>query len=195
MSEEKKISKNEVRKICLNQRAALGEEERKSKSKIIQQTLLELPEFKKAKVVLLFLDFRGEVETMALAEATIALGKRLILPRCAPQNVLLPIEVHDLTQDLEPGAFGIREPKLTLGVVEPPEIDLVIIPGSGFDLHGNRLGYGGGFYDRFFMLMNPSTPKVALSFECQVVEQVPVDKHDAKMTMLITENDVYKFES
>lgn len=194
MSEEKKSLKTEVRKMCLNHRAAMGEEERKSKSKIIQQKLLELPEFKKAKVVLLFLDFRGEVETMALAEATIALGKRLILPRCAPQCILLPIEVHDLTQDLEPGAFGIREPKLTLGVVEPSEIDLVIIPGSGFDLNGNRLGYGGGFYDRFFMLMNPSTPKVALSFECQVVAQVPVDKHDAKMTMLITENDVYKFE-
>ena len=194
MSEEKKILKTEVRKMCLNQRAALGEEERKSKSRIIQQKLLDLPEFKKAKVVLLFLDFRGEVETMALAEATI-LEKRLILPRCEPQGILLPIEVHDLTADLEPGAFGIREPKLTLGVVEPSEIDLVIIPGSGFDLQGNRLGYGGGFYDRFFMHLNPSTPRVALSFECQVIAQVPVDKHDAKMTMLITENQVYKFES
>jgi len=194
MNEEKKCLKTEVRKMCLNQRAALGEEERKTKSRIIQQKILDLPEFKKAKVVLLFLDFRGEVETMALAEATIALKKRLILPRCAPQGILLPIEVSDLTQDLEPGAFGIREPKLTLGVVEPLEIDLVIIPGSGFDLQGNRLGYGGGFYDRFFMRMNPSTPRVALSFECQVIAQVPVDKHDAKMTMLITENDVYKFE-
>ncbi len=194
MNEEKKCLKTEVRKMCLNQRAALGEEERKTKSRIIQQKILDLPEFKKAKVVLLFLDFRGEVETMALAEATIALKKRLILPRCAPQGILLPIEVSDLTQDLEPGAFGIREPKLTLGVVEPLEIDLIIIPGSGFDLQGNRLGYGGGFYDRFFMRMNPSTPRVALSFECQVIAQVPVDKHDAKMTMLITENDVYKFE-
>ncbi|HEY8910118.1 MAG TPA: 5-formyltetrahydrofolate cyclo-ligase [Desulfosporosinus sp.] len=194
MNEEKKSLKTEVRKMCLNQRAALGEEERKSKSRIIQQKLLDLPEFKKAKTVLLFLDFRGEVETMALAEATIALGKRLILPRCAPQGILLPIEVRDLAADLEPGAFGIREPKLTLGVVEPSEIDLVIIPGSGFDLQGNRLGYGGGFYDRFFMHLKPLTPRVALCFGCQVIEQIPVDKHDAKMTMLITENDVYKFE-
>jgi len=195
MSEEKKSLKTEVRKMCLNQRAALGEEERKSKSRIIQQKLLDLPEFQKAKTVLLFLDFRGEVETMALAEATIALEKRLILPRCAPEGIMLPIEVRDLTVDLEPGAFGIREPKLALGVVEPSEIDLVIIPGSGFDLQGNRLGYGGGFYDRFFMHLNPLTPRVALCFECQVIAQVPVDKHDAKMTMLITENQVYKFES
>jgi len=181
--------------MCLNQRAALGEEERKSKSRIIQQKLLELPEFQRAKMVLLFLDFRGEVETMALAEATIAQGKRLILPRCAAQGVILPIEVRDLTADLESGTFGIREPKLALGVVEPTEIDLIIIPGSGFDLQGNRLGYGGGFYDRFFMRLNPLTPKVALCFECQVIPQVPVDKHDAKMTMLITEKEVYQFES
>ena len=77
MSEEKHYLKTEVRKVCLNQRAALGKEERKSKSKIVQQKLLDLPEFQKAKAVLLFLDFRGEVETMALAEATIALEKTL----------------------------------------------------------------------------------------------------------------------
>lgn len=195
MSEEKHYSKAEVRKVCLNRRAALGKEERKSKSKIVQQKLLDSPEFQKAKAVLLFLDFRGEVETMALAEATIALEKRLILPRCAPHGILLPIEVCDLTRDLEPGAYGISEPKLSLGVVKPTEIDLVIVPGAGFDLQGNRLGYGGGFYDRFFMLLNPTTHRVALGFECQVIAEVPVDKHDVKMTMLITENEVYNFRT
>lgn len=193
MSEDKRYSKVEVRKLCLSQRAALGETERESKSWIIQQKLQNLPEFQQAQTVMLFLNFRDEVETTALAEATIACKKKLVLPRCAPHGILLPIEVHDLSVDLEPGTYGIREPKLNLGVVEPSEIDLVIIPGSGFDLQGNRLGYGGGYYDRFFMLLNPLTPKIALGFECQVIEQVPVDKHDAKMTMLITENEVYKF--
>jgi len=94
---------------------------------------------------------------------------------------------------LESGAWEIREPKLVNGEVKPSEIDLIIVPGAGFDLQGNRLGYGGGFYDRFFMLLNPLTPRVALGFQCQVIEQVPVDKHDIKMTMLITENEVYRF--
>lgn len=193
MNKEKQYSKTEVRKFCLNRRAALGKEEWKSKSKAIQRKFLNLPEFQMAKAVLLFLDFRGEVETFTLAETTLALGKRLILPRCAPGGLLLPIEVCDLTGDLEPGAYGIREPKLSLGVMEYSEIDLVVVPGAGFDLQGNRIGYGGGFYDRFFMRLNPLTPRVALGFECQVVAQVPVDKHDVKMTMLITENAVYKF--
>ena len=195
MSEDQQSIKAEVRQACLCQRTSLGEKERKRKSVIIQQKLMDLPEFQLAQTVMLFLNFREEVETTALAEATIAGKKKLVLPRCAPHGILLPIEVCDLIQDIEPGAYGIREPKLTLGVVEPSEIDLMIVPSSGFDLQGNRLGYGGGYYDRFFMLLNPLTPRVALGFECQVIPQVPVGKHDAKMTMLITENGVYNFKS
>ena len=194
MSDDQQSLKAEVRQACLSQRASLGEKERKRKSVIIQQKVMDLPEFQLAQTVMLFLNFREEVETTAMAEATIAGKKKLVLPRCAPHGILLPIEVHDLIQDIELGAYGIREPKLSLGVVEPSEIDLIIVPGSGFDLQGNRLGYGGGYYDRFFVLLNPKTPRVALGFECQVISQVPVGKHDAKMSMLITENGVYNFK-
>jgi len=193
MSEDKSRLKVEVRKSSLAKRAALGEKERESKSRIIQQKLQDLPEFQQAQTVMLFLNFRDEVETTGLAEAAIASKKKLVLPCCAPHGILLPSEVRDLAVDLESGAWDIREPKLTCERVEPSEIDLIIVPGAAFDLQGNRLGYGGGFYDRFFMLLKPLTPRVALSFECQVIEQVPVDKHDIKMTMLITENEVYKF--
>lgn len=195
MSEDQQSTKAEVRQACLCQRTSIGEKERKRKSLIIQQKLMDLPEFQSARTVMLFLNFREEVETTAMAEAIIAGEKKLVLPRCAPNSILLPIEVRDLNKDIEPGAYGIREPKLTLGVVEPSDIDLIIVPGSGFDLKGNRLGYGGGYYDRFFMLLNPSIPKIALGFECQIIPEVPVDKHDAKMTMLITENGVYNFTS
>ncbi|MFZ3132398.1 MAG: 5-formyltetrahydrofolate cyclo-ligase [Desulfosporosinus sp.] len=195
MSEEQQSIKADVRQACLFRRTSLGEKERKRKSVIIQQKLMDLQEFQLAQTVMLFLNFREEVETTDLAEATIAVKKKLVLPRCAPKGILLPIEVRDLIQDIELGAYGIREPKLILGVVEPLEIDLIIVPGSGFDLQGNRLGYGGGYYDRLFMLLNPLIPRVALGFECQVIPQVPVGEHDAKMTMLITENGVYNFKS
>jgi len=193
MNEEKINIKAEVRKSCLTQRATLREEERRTKSLIIQQKLKDLPDFQTAHTVMLFLNFRDEVETTDLAEATIACKKKLILPRCAPKGILLPLEVSDLAVDIEPGVWGIREPKLTNKEVNPLEIDLVVVPGAGFDLQGNRLGYGGGFYDRFFMRLKPSTPRVALAFECQIIKEVPVDKHDAKMTKLITEKTVYDF--
>lgn len=195
MREDKQSLKSEVRKTCLSQRAALGEQERKKKSIIIQQKVEELAEFKQARVVMVFLNFRDEVETTALAQRTLELNKKLILPRCAPKGILLPIEVRDLGEDIEPGVWGIREPKLNKGETDPAEIDLIIVPGAGFDFRGDRLGYGGGYYDRFFMRLNSLTPRIALSFECQVINEVPVDKHDVKMTMLITEKDVYDFRT
>ncbi|MDQ7093169.1 5-formyltetrahydrofolate cyclo-ligase [Desulfosporosinus sp. PR] len=193
MSEEKSLLKAEVRKSCLGLRADLKEEERKNKSRKIQEAVLNLPEFKQAQTVMSFLNFRDEVETTALAEAVIAGEKRLILPRCAPRGILLPIETRDLGVDIEPGLWGIREPKLNLGEADPFEIDLILVPGAGFDLQGNRLGYGGGYYDRFFMRIRQTVPRVAIGFECQIIERVPVDQHDAKMTMLVTENKVYRF--
>ncbi len=193
MSKDQKSQKDEVRKVCLGQRISLGEKERNRKSKIIQQRLMDLPEYRQAQTVMLYLNFREEVETTALAEATIAGRKKLVLPRCASDRILLPLEVGDLEQDIESGTYGIHEPKLALRAAEPSEIDLIIVPGTAFDLQGNRLGYGGGYYDRFLMRLKPLTPIVALGFECQVIGQVPVGQNDVKMTMLITENAVYKF--
>lgn len=193
MDKGQKSQKDKVRKACLWQRTSLGEKERINKSIIIQNRLMNLLEYRQAQTVMLYLNFREEVETTALAEAVIASGKKLVLPRCASHGIILPIEVGDLEQDLELGAYGIREPKLTLRATEPSEIDLIIVPGVAFDLQGNRLGYGGGYYDRFLMRLKPLTPMIALGFECQVIKQVPVDKLDVKMTMLITENEVYKF--
>ena len=193
MSKELLSAKTDVRKSCLNLRAGLGAEERKEKSRLIQQSVLDLPEFKQAQTVMLFLNFRDEVETTFLAETALAISKRLVLPRCAPQGVLLPIQVQNLSSDIEPGKWGIREPKLEIGVVEISEIDLILVPGAGFDLRGNRLGYGGGYYDRLFMRVRPTVPRIAIGFACQVIEQVPVDEHDVKMTMLVTENNIYHF--
>lgn len=185
--------KAEARKLCLARRASLDENERQKKSAAITQKVMALPEYHKAQTVMLFLNFRDEVETTALAEATRLNGKKLVLPRCAPQGVLLLKEICDLTCDIEPGVWGIREPKLINVDVDPSDIDLVVVPGAGFDLQGNRLGYGGGYYDRFFTRLPQSTPRVAIAFECQLMSEVPVDMHDAQMTMLITEQAVYDF--
>lgn len=190
----KNEAKKEVRRQVLSMRAHLTEEERRFKSMAIEERVLGLPEFEKAKTVMLFLNFRDEVITTGLAEQTLSLGKQLILPRCAPAGVLIPAMIEDLSQDIELGMWGIREPKKdTLRETDPLIIDLIIIPGAAFDLQGNRLGYGGGYYDRFFARLRPSVPRVAIGFETQILPQVPVDLHDQKMTILITEEGVRRF--
>ena len=186
--------KKEVCKLVLAKRASLGESTRASKSLRIQKQVLSRSEYEAAKTVMLFLNFRDEVETTALAVETLARGKRLVLPRCAPKGILIPALINNLDRELESGMWGIREPK-EKGLVraEPLEIDFVLVPGAAFDLTGNRLGYGAGYYDRFFELMSPSVPRVAVAFACQVISQVPVAKHDKKMSFLITEEKTYQF--
>lgn len=185
--------KKAVRKEVLARRAIITEQERLTKSQRIAAAVLALPEFQKARVAMLFLNFRDEVETTALAGETLRLGKRLILPRCAPNGVLIPAVVSDLQQDIAPGMWGIREPKEE-GLVraEPAEIDFVLVPGAAFDLTGNRLGYGAGYYDRFFELLGPAVPRVAVAFACQIISRVPVGLHDVRMTTIVTEENVYR---
>ena len=186
--------KKKVRKSVLAKRASLGESTRSSKSLLIQNKVLSMSEYEAAETVMLFLNFRDEVETTALAVETLAKGKRLVLPRCAPGGILIPLLVNDLDHDLESGMYGIREPKEEgLVKAEAREIDFVLVPGAAFDLTGNRLGYGAGYYDRFFELLSPSVPRVAVAFACQVISQVPVAEHDKKMSFLITEEEVYQF--
>jgi len=187
------LTKTEARKLALAQRAALSAVEREAKSQRIRDNVLSLPEFREAKTVMLFLNFRDEVATTELAMATLDLGKNLVLPRCAAQGALIPGVVHDLEMDIAPGTWGIREPKPEIPVADPKSIDLVLVPGAAFDLCGRRLGYGAGYYDRFFLRLRPGVPLGALAFACQVLPEVPVEIHDQKMTLLVTEEGIYRF--
>ncbi|MDI6878963.1 MAG: 5-formyltetrahydrofolate cyclo-ligase [Desulfitobacteriaceae bacterium] len=186
--------KKRVRNLVLARRGALTERERQEKSLHIEKQVLTLPEYEKAQTVMLFLNFRDEVETTALAEETLTRGKQLVLPRCAPQGILIPALIRDLDQDIEPGTWGIREPRLQgLREADPWAIDLVIVPGAAFDGQGNRLGYGGGYYDRFFGRLRPQVLRVAIAFATQVLPEVPVDPHDQKMSILVTEEGVHRY--
>ncbi|CAA7600720.1 5-Formyltetrahydrofolate cyclo-ligase [Acididesulfobacillus acetoxydans] len=186
--------KKEVRTLALNRRAALSENERRLKSRQIQSLVAALPEYKQARTVMLFLNFRDEAETTGLAAQTLAEGKGLVLPRCAPGGLLIPAFIHDLDQDVEPGTWGIREPKKDcLREANPESVDFVLVPGAAFDRQGNRLGYGGGYYDRFFARLRPMAARVAIGFAVQVLPEVPVDEHDQKIDILVTEEGVERF--
>jgi 5-formyltetrahydrofolate cyclo-ligase len=185
--------KKEMRKLVLAKRASMGESTRADKSFLIQNKVLALAEYQTARTLMLFMNFQDEVNTTELAKDTLARGKQLILPCCAPGGILIPAVINDL-DELVTGMWGIREPrKGGLVKAEIPEIDFVLVPGVAFDLTGNRLGYGMGYYDRFFELLSPSVPKAAIAFACQVIPEVPVEEHDKKMSLLITEEKVYRF--
>ena len=193
MDLEKQTRKKAMRQKLLELRRALGEEARAEKSQYIQNRFLALPEFRQAGQVMFFLNFNSEVATTELVEKALALGKKVALPRCTPGRVLLPLEVRDIEADTEAGTLGIREPKAGLFQIEPSALDLIVVPGVGFDRNGNRLGFGGGYYDRFLKKLRPSTPRVALAFACQVSEELPVEEFDERITLLVTEYEVCRF--
>jgi len=185
-------AKRELRQQVLSKRALLTEEERLAKSAEIQRKVLELPEYKLARSVMMFLDFKDEVETTRLALKVIEDQKELVVPRCGPERTLIPARIKDLETDLAPGMWGIREPKKdTLKKVQEEVIDLVIVPGVAFDLQGGRLGYGGVYYDRFLPKLRPQVKRLGLAFSCQLINKVPMEEYDLPLDILITEKEVY----
>lgn len=187
------MTKSELRKQVLVRRDALPADELDARSQAIWERLRALPEFQAAKCVMFFANFGSEVRTLPMIQQALCLGKRVALPRCLRGRRELDVrEVCNCTEHLRPGVWGIPEPRPELcNPVALCEIDLLIAPGVAFDEHGHRLGYGGGFYDLFLKLLmkeRPNTPVVALAFELQIVDNVPVGPDDVPIALILTEN-------
>ncbi|AVX21363.1 MAG: 5-formyltetrahydrofolate cyclo-ligase [Bacillota bacterium] len=186
--------KKELRRQVLAARQNLTPEEVGEKSRQIIAALLDLPEIKAAETVMAYMDFRQEVETGPLLQELLRLGKRVVLPVTDVENkVLLLYQIQDLERDIEPGVWGIRQPKTILPRLVPTELDVVIVPGVAFDYRGYRLGYGGGFYDRFLPQTRPDCRWLAPIFELQLVPDVHPEAHDCRMHRLVTEERTLNF--
>ncbi|MCG0274933.1 MAG: 5-formyltetrahydrofolate cyclo-ligase [Thermosediminibacteraceae bacterium] len=185
------MDKKELRCQFIEKRMKLSQEDVKKMSEKIISTLFSLDEFKKSKTVMLYVDFRNEVMTQKAIEDALAMGKRVVVPKTIKGQGLLAIEIKG-THELKPGTYGVLEPEKNEGL-DPKLIDLVVVPGVAFDKRGYRLGYGGGYYDRFLPKLRPDAKKIALAFEIQIAEYLPEDPHDIRMDAVITEKAVYKF--
>ena len=180
------LEKRELRKIYIDKREKLTEEERERLSKKIIEKLFSL-DLKRFKNILLFCPFRGEPDITPLFSWVIKEGKNLILPKVEGKNLKL-IRVKD-HESLSPGAFCILEPKEG-EEVKPEEIELSLIPGLLFDKRGYRIGYGKGYYDR--LLAKLGGLRVGVCYEFQVVEEVPRDSWDKPVDLVVTEEKIYE---
>ncbi len=183
------MKKNELRKQIITERDQLTDEEIAAKSATIAEKLFQLPAFERAEAIMYFVSFGSEVDTRPMVEETIRRGKIALAPKAVPQSrELIPSRILDWESDLMPGYYNIPEPRAgALRPYDPEQIDLLIVPGVAFDLKGNRLGYGGGYYDRFFSLLKPGTTLVALVFDLQIVPTVPIEEWDRRVDCIITD--------
>jgi len=183
--------KRALRRRTLARRRALTQAERAEASRSIVQRVLRLSEFQEAETVLLFASFGDEVDTWGLLREAAAAGKRVVLSRVRKGKLEMELcEVTDFEEQLEPGAMGIMEPVEECPEVRAAELDLVVLPGVAFDVTGGRLGYGGGYYDRLLGGLTEegcSPALVAIAFEMQIVDEVPMGANDVRVPLIVTE--------
>jgi 5-formyltetrahydrofolate cyclo-ligase len=183
--------KRKLRKRVIEDRLQLIPEKVKQKSDRIMSTFFSTDDYKKAKVVMFYVDMRNEVMTKAAINKAIAEGKRVVVPRVKKGYGLLAIEIQSL-EELSPGTFGVMEPPEKEEIVLK-DIDVVVVPGVAFDRNGYRIGYGAGYYDNFLPKLKSDAKNIAVAFEMQLRDLIPVESHDVKMDMIITEQGIYTF--
>ncbi len=177
-------------------RDGLTERERTERSNAICLRFLEawaetlLQGRGEGKALAAFVPFRSEADVMGIVRWCWERNVKVALPRVDPGATReLTLHVAAGEQDLEPGAYGIREPKpQTPRLEQTGAISLMLVPGLAFDAAGRRLGYGGGYYDRLLERIGAgATVTVAPAFEAQLIDAVPAEPHDATVRFVVTE--------
>ncbi|MDN5344787.1 MAG: 5-formyltetrahydrofolate cyclo-ligase [Clostridia bacterium] len=194
MSNNLSWQKKQLRQEIIARRDALAEGVRQARSEIIVQKVLALPAWQQAAIVMSYVSFGSEVATPPLIEAALAGGKRATVPLCVREGrQLIAAEILHFPADLQPGTWGILEPRPErVRPLAPELIDLVIVPGVAFDRDGNRLGYGGGYYDRFLATLRPGATTIALAFREQLVPDVYPEAHDRPVQIVITDVEILR---
>lgn len=187
-----KEDREELRQTILRARDGLSDKDRQAKSISVMQNFWTLPGMQHWSTLFIYVNFRSEVETLELIKNCINQDIRVAVPLVDASAVrMIPFLIKDPEHDLVPGYYNIPEPDPKKSLrLEPGEIDAAVIPGSVFDIHGGRLGYGGGYYDRFLLTDAPQAKRIGLAFELQVVDKVELEPHDQPLDILITEKRI-----
>ncbi len=186
--------KSELRKRIIAARDALDPTRRREFSARITPRLLALPAYRDARCVMAYVTFGAEFDTGSFIADLRASGKQLVLPRVDRDTRALKLyTVRDPDQDLAPGVWGIREPRVAVcPEVAPATVDFVLVPGVAFTARCERLGYGGGYYDRLIHTFADRPALVAAAYSLQIVPELPVTPSDQKVDIVITEEAEYQ---
>lgn len=183
------MDKKLLRKEMRARRKSLGEIERANFSNAIVEKFLAQEIYRNSQVVMAYVSMPEEVQLQKIFVSAFELGKTLAIPLIVGKGEMAAVEVPNFDA-LEVGEFGIltvREDSRKF--IDAKKINCVIVPGAAFDIHKNRLGLGGGFYDKF-LPRAVNAKKIALAYDFQIVDAVPTELHDRPVDMIITENRI-----
>lgn len=178
------LTKPKIRSKILLKLKIQKEEERSRKSKIIEEKLFKTNIFKKAKRVMFYISFGGEVNTQNMINRAQSLGKIISVPVCKKNRIMRPC-ILKKRPNFKKGPYGIWEPamKRFLGL---RYLDLVVVPGVAFDRQGRRLGRGKGYYDSFLKKLPKNAASIGLAFDFQILPTIPTTPTDIKVQRVIS---------
>jgi 5-formyltetrahydrofolate cyclo-ligase len=177
-----------LRQAVASARDCMSVEARAEASRAIADRIGALDAFANAHAILATLPYRSEWDATLVVRAALAAGKLVAAPRVDRHaRMLQPLCIESLDDDVEAGYRGIPEPRARCAMVPLERFDVVLVPGIAFDVHGRRLGYGGGYYDRLLPLLPASSTRIAGAFELQVADSVPTAPHDTGVDWIVTE--------
>ena len=177
--------KTKLRRDLLEKRKTLPQPVQQKKSDLVLKTLLSEEAFANASSVALYFPINGEVDTREIFRKCVELEKKVFFPKTRGSDLVF-LRARNI-EELTPGTFFIPEPPADAEYARSDELDLVLVPGVAFDLSGNRIGYGKGFYDRFLKDI-PRHIRFGLAYRFQVLENVPSHETDVKTGRIITED-------
>ncbi|WP_461205517.1 5-formyltetrahydrofolate cyclo-ligase [Clostridium sp. DL1XJH146] len=178
---QKEIIRNKIMYVRDN----LSKEEKEKYDSIILKKLINSDIFKNSKIIFTYVSMQNEINTIDLIQNCFKNNKVVCVPKVNPkEKVMNAYQIKSLSE-LTEGHFGVLEPKEG-NRIEPYKIDLAIFPGLAFDKEGYRIGYGGGYYDKYFSQNNITARKIALAYEFQIMNDIPSEKHDIAVNCIIT---------
>ena len=185
--------KKDFRKQLIESRKNKDSEFISINSQIITEKLLSMDCLQQANTVMLYLDFNNEVKTDQLITKLISLRKTVASPvTIKDERKLIPYEIINLKEGINLGAYGIREPNKNISnEIDVKNIDVLIVPAVAYDKNCYRLGYGGGYYDRFIERLRDDAITIGIAFDLQLFDSIPKEEHDAQLNYIITESSTY----
>lgn len=193
-------TKKEIRRISLEKRKGLPGRIRREYSHMITERVLCHPFFQCADMIFCYVAFREEVDTEEIIHTALEMGKTVAVPKVCGENQMEFYKIRSL-KELMPGYQGIMEPQMwdqehgKINEITPYLVNaggktgkkaVMLLPGAAFDKAGNRIGYGGGFYDAYLQKY-PCFYKIGLAFSVQCVEEIPAKSHDVRVDLIMTE--------
>lgn len=188
---DKKMQKKQCRQEIRKKMAGLSKEYSEEASLRIFSFLREMEVFQTAKTIFCFVSTPEEINTHPIIRYVWDCNKRVAVPKCLEKGYMEAYVIQE-EADLEEGKFGILEPKEGCQLLEPQEIDLIILPCLSCDRNGNRLGYGGGYYDRY--LEKCDAVSVVICREKLMLDEIPAESFDQRPQFLVTEKGVISVE-